>query len=219
MRVTGDKLEMLYASVLTREILLRYHQVRLPPGTTQKDLPNYHIRVVCNPVYMQQSLSYDPILSWWRMLIPSYYSISRFTNAEYRRKRAIACLGKRLKNDLKKFDLFKKHWEQMKKTYSIILPDQRAEKYLVVSINGNTAEAKKLIHELVQQSPRLIAFYGKRCVELETLCDIECVGNVGGPINETTTTSHPAEPIGDVINFVELWDIQEIGESFGLYYI
>lgn len=93
---------------------------------------------------------------------------------------------------------------------------KEAKKYIVVSKAGNSPEAIQLIQTLVQLEPRLISFHGKDCGDLEAICDIECVGDGTGSVKEITTTSHPNEPLADVINMVELWDIQEIGEKFEL---
>lgn len=93
---------------------------------------------------------------------------------------------------------------------------KKAEKYIVVSTSGKTPKAIELIQQLVALSPKLIAFYGKDCGELEFICDVECIGDGSSMIKETVTTSHPNESLDDVKNLVELWYFHELGEHFEL---
>jgi hypothetical protein len=93
---------------------------------------------------------------------------------------------------------------------------KQSKKYLVVSKSGNTSEGCEIIRTLVTKSPKLIAFIGKDCAELEEICDEYCVGDGSQPVEGIVTTSHPNESLNEVTDFVERWELDSIGKAFEL---
>jgi hypothetical protein len=72
-----------------------------------------------------------------------------------------------------------------------------------------------LLNEFVEQCLRdqvsLIAIVGPDCVRLEDTIDGIIVGDGSNPDRFICTSSHPGEPLDDVLEMAELWDTEQGG--------
>jgi len=71
---------------------------------------------------------------------------------------------------------------------------------------------ERLLDQFVENCLRdkvsLIAVVGPGCERIEELIDWIVVGDGSDAERYVTTSSHPGEPLGDVLEFVECWEME-----------
>jgi hypothetical protein len=71
---------------------------------------------------------------------------------------------------------------------------------------------ERLLDEFVERCLRdkvsLVAVVGPGCARLEDIIDEIVVGDGSDPVRFLCTTSHPHEPLDEVVNMVECWELE-----------
>ncbi len=78
------------------------------------------------------------------------------------------------------------------------------KKIVLISKTGYSPQHDKLLMDLLNKGIELFSAWGKDCKLWEEVMDELAVGDGSNPIS-ITTTSHPDEPIEDVLNMANCW--------------
>ncbi|MGE0754277.1 MAG: hypothetical protein AB7L92_03855 [Alphaproteobacteria bacterium] len=84
------------------------------------------------------------------------------------------------------------------------MPNSEALKVVLVSNSGYDSSHDDILKKLVNRKIELFCAVGKDCQKWEDFMDELCVGD-GSDVQYITTTSHPDEPVNEVIEFARLW--------------
>jgi len=84
-----------------------------------------------------------------------------------------------------------------------------ARKIVLLSRSGYHPRHDGLLLHLLSRRILLFCAVGEQCEEWEEAMDELCVGSLGAPSWLVTTTSHPGEPMEEVLAFARLWVTDE----------
>ena len=82
-----------------------------------------------------------------------------------------------------------------------------SEKVVLVTDLPYTSAHEPFLQSLVDRGVTLFCAFGRDCSNWETGMDFVCIGEDGSGAHFVMTTSHPDEPLEDVINMAELWHV------------
>ena len=82
-----------------------------------------------------------------------------------------------------------------------------ARKIILHSPVSNERLLEPFVEQCLRDEVSLIAIVGFGCARLEDMIDEIVVGDGSDPERFVCTTSHPHEPLDEVVNMVECWEL------------
>jgi len=90
-----------------------------------------------------------------------------------------------------------------------ILPTMTlARKIILHSPMKDESRLTEFVEQCLADGVSLLAIYGIGCEELEETIDWLVVGDGANPDRFLCTTSHPDEPLDDVLNMAQNWELE-----------